>query len=226
MFHYACVGQLRFLNYNLKTLPFHERVISRLKSGATFLDAGCCFGQVIRHLIHTERIPSSQLYGFDLEARFIDLGFQTFRDKDALQENFVQADILAEPSALFAWDGKMDIIFCASFLHVFDLQSQLKAIEHLVRISSPRMGSVICGKQLASKTAGEYAIPARGGRHYRHSEDTMLKFWKDVGEMTRTEWKVDCAFYPGDTELRQNRGQSWTNNELGFIWFYATRTRS
>lgn len=68
---------MRFFTYNLSLLPFYTQVLTRLLSGATFLDAGCCFGQEIRYLVQAS-IPSAQLYGFDLEPDFIDLGYQFF----------------------------------------------------------------------------------------------------------------------------------------------------
>ena len=88
---------MRFLTYNLSLLPFYITVLERIRSGATFLDAGSCFGQEIRYLVQ-DGVPSSQLYGFDLEPEFIELGYQIFRDRDKLQATFVSGDILAEPT--------------------------------------------------------------------------------------------------------------------------------
>ena len=75
VYQYACIGQMRFLSFNLSHMPFYPRLLQTLKSSTTggFLDAGCCFAQEIRFLTN-EGIPHSQLYGCDLERVFIDIG--------------------------------------------------------------------------------------------------------------------------------------------------------
>lgn len=84
---------MRFLTYNLSLLPFYSHVLERVRSGATFLDAGCCFGQEICYLVQ-DGVPSSQLYGFDLEMDSIGLGYQLFCDRDKLRATFVAGDVL------------------------------------------------------------------------------------------------------------------------------------
>ena len=111
---YACIGQTRFLANNLSRLPFHEKVLARLRLGATFCDAGCCFGQQFRFLAH-QGIPSTQLCGFDLESDFIEFGYQLFRDRDRFRATFVSANVLASPTSsegvgLTELESKMDVV--------------------------------------------------------------------------------------------------------------------
>jgi hypothetical protein len=95
IFSYACIGQFRFLNYSIPKPPYYRPVLE-LRSGGTFVDAGCCFGQEIRFLIHEEKIPAKQLYSFDLEPAFIDLGYELFRDKEKLCATMLSGDLLAD----------------------------------------------------------------------------------------------------------------------------------
>ena len=227
--HYACIGQMRFLLYNLKLLPFHGRVVERLKLGATFMDAGCCFGQELRYLIHQEQIPAAQLFGFDLEDTFTKLGFQLFRDEDSLGGHLVQGDVFVAPQtpegqALAKFNGKIDVVFCSSFLHVWPWNEMVAVAKRLVMLTEGRDNAMICGKQLASQEAGHYAMPNSHGQNYRHNEQSMVKFWEQVGKETATQWQVDCGFYAGDVELEKNRQHAWSEPNQGMIWFCATKT--
>ena len=132
---------MRFSTYNLSLLPFYSRVLERVRSGAILLDAGCCFGQEIRYLVQ-DGVPSTQLYGFDLEPEFIHLGYQLFRDRDKVQATFVSGDILAEPTApegqeIAGLQGQMNIIFASSFLYVWDWHDMVKAARCLVSMTRP-----------------------------------------------------------------------------------------
>ena len=88
-----------------------------MRKGETFLDAGCRFGQDIRKLV-ADGASGSQLYGLDLEQRFIDLGYDSFCDRKKLQTHFVIGDILNPASNVSEIEGKMDIVFLFSSLHL------------------------------------------------------------------------------------------------------------
>ena len=73
---------MRFFSFNLRRLSFYIEVFERLRAGATFCDVGCCFGQEIRHLVFYGGIDFTQLYGFDLEQEFVEMGYELFRDRE------------------------------------------------------------------------------------------------------------------------------------------------
>ena len=217
---------MRFLTYNLSLLPFYTQVLMRLRSGATFLDAGCCFGQEIRYLVQ-DRVPSAQLYGFDLVPDFIDLGYELFRDRDKLQATFTSGDVLAGPTAPgghgFAnLKGKIDIVFASSFLHVWDWDDMVKVVKYLVYMTRPQPGSMVVGKQLGSVNARQYHMPTSSGFNYRHNVESMRRFWQQIGEETETNWKVEADVYQGP-ELTENRNHAWSEPEMRMVWFKAVR---
>lgn len=223
---YACIGQMRFLTYNLSLVPFYSQVLERVRLGATFLDAGCCFGQEIRYLVQGG-IPSSQLYGFDLEADFIDLGYQLFRDHDKLQATFVSGDVLAGPNApegqeLSKLQGQIDVVFASSFLHVWDWDDMIKAAKCLISMTRPQPGSMVVGKQLGSFQAGQYKMPTSSGSNYRHNVESMKRFWQQIGVETGTSWKVEAGVYQGH-ELTENRNHAWSEPDMCMVWFNAVR---
>ena len=61
--------------------PAHERVLARLKAGASILDCGCCVSTDLRQLVF-EGAPSERMYGFDIETGFFDVGYELFRDEE------------------------------------------------------------------------------------------------------------------------------------------------
>ena len=217
---------MRFLTYNLILLPFYQEILTRLQSGATFLDAGCCFGQELRYLVR-DGIPSTQLYAFDLEPEFIELGYELFRDRAKIQANFVSGDILASPDSAQAGDlaklqGVADITFASSFLHVWDWDDMVVAAKGLVSMTRPTPGSMIVGKQLGSYEAGRYKMPTASGFNYRHNSESMKRFWDLVGEETDSKWSVQADTYQGH-ELTENREHAWSEPNMCMVWFIATR---
>ena len=217
---------MRFLAYNLSRLPFHHEVLARLRSGATFCDAGCCFGQELRFLAH-DGIPSTQLYGFDLETRFIEFGYQLFRDRDRSHATFVAGNVLAssaspEGAELSKLEGKMDIVFASSFMHVFDWDQMILAARRLVSLTRPQAGSMIVGKQMGNVVAGRYPLPTASGFNYRHNAESMKQFWAQVGEETASQWEVEAELYEG-FELSENKQHAWMDENTRMIWFQVTR---
>ena len=224
---YACIGQVRFLDYTIPHHPYCDPVLSKLRSGGHFLDAGSCFGQVIRFLAHNEGIPGSQLHAFDLEPAFTDFGFELFRDKDRLSAHMFSGDLLADPSTpsgMSTVEGKMDVIHVASVLHSWQWDEQIFAAKRLVSLTKPVAGSLIVGNQLGSLNAGEYAMPTGKGYNYRHDEASMRRFWGQVGEETGSDWKIDSGLFLPPA-VKENLEQSWAKNDPGMrmIWFMASR---
>lgn len=216
---------MRFMAYNTLRLPFYDELAQRLKAGATFCDAGCCFGQEIRHLVYTHKLDSSKFYGFDLELQFLDTGYELFRDKDSLKASFRAGNILDAPAegSLGDFQSKMDIIFCSSFLHVFGWDQMIEAAVHLVSLSRPYSGSIICGKQLGNLNCGEAAMPSKSGTMYRHNVESMGRFWNEVGEKTGTKWTLEAGLYEGLFELAQNKSHSWSDPNQRMLWWKAMR---
>lgn len=95
---YGCIGKFRFLQLNFTEDPRYQQALARLKeprSKATFLDLGCCVGQVLRQLTF-DGADSSRLFGADLEPRFMEMGYELFRDRDTLKSLFITGDILQD----------------------------------------------------------------------------------------------------------------------------------
>ncbi|KAE8141814.1 hypothetical protein BDV38DRAFT_295638 [Aspergillus pseudotamarii] len=228
VYHYPCIGQMRFLAFNFPRMPFYHRVLERLRTdpSTNFLDAGCCFGQEIRHLVD-QGIPGKQLFGCDLEQVFIDLGYELFRDKDHLEATFATGDLTADDPAFAGsplsqnLSGKIDIIFASSLFHLWDYDTQVRAAIRLVQLCRDKTGVMITGRQLGSRLGGHYPIHGVDDKalHYRHNVESLKGFWRDVEVATQTRWKLEASFFVDDAvEQTKKVVPDYDSNAMMICW--------
>jgi SAM-dependent methyltransferase len=232
IFPYPCIGQMRFLTCHLARLPFYPRVLARLTltDHAGFLDAGCCVGQELRHLVHCAKIPASNLYGFDLETGFFDLGYELFRDDATkFQATLIPADLDVEDPE---WEvsplvktvvGKIDVVWAGSLLHFWNYEGQLQGLLRLINLCSKDEGVMVCGRQMGSVLAGEYEMTGLlDKKTYRHNVDSLKGLWLDVQQRTQSCWQVEAALEVGETTTNM-QGMSFVDSNARIIWWCATR---
>ncbi|KAF7628457.1 hypothetical protein AFLA_003813 [Aspergillus flavus NRRL3357] len=202
---YPCIGVFRFLDFGANLSPIYPEVIQRLRAGQTFLDLGCCFGQDIRKLVH-DGAPSENIIGADTEGRFMDLGYELFRDKDTLKARFYAASVFDE-EFLSEWHGKIDIIYVGAFLHLFDIEKQALVVARLVELLRRRPGSIVFGRNLGAERGGAFRMKTLGWDVFRHSRETMRLLWEGAPE---GDWRVDA-------ELMEYRSEGWDDSRRGWV---------
>lgn len=168
-------------------------VVKRLKEGASLLDLGCCCAQDLRKLVH-DGAPSESLWGAELEGEFLELGYELFLDRETLEAHFVEADIFDAEGPLTQLEGKMDFVFIGLFLHLFDLEGQLKACERIVSLMKPQIGCLILGQQIGSLEPGPMAV---GSKMLKHNVESFEIMWKEVEKRTGSKWKVNANIDAG-----------------------------
>ncbi|KAL4945864.1 hypothetical protein BDV06DRAFT_3816 [Aspergillus oleicola] len=224
---YPCIGQMRFLSFHIKRHPLYQRVLEYLRNNpsAGLLDAGCCVGQEIRFLAN-QGIPSSQLFGLDIEQPFIDLGYRLFKDKDRLDATFALGNLTEDndtEDVAKTLGGKIDIVFASSLLHLWDYGTQLKVALRLVRLLRDHPGVMVVGRQMGSLYAGEYPLTGfSNGTQYRHNPESIKGIWQDIEEAIQSRWKVEASLTEDDV-VKQNRDASWGDPNMRIIWWSATR---
>ncbi|KAF2845333.1 hypothetical protein T440DRAFT_278625 [Plenodomus tracheiphilus IPT5] len=179
IFPYPCIGQFRFLEPSFSELEQeYDEVVKRLSQGEKLLDMACCFGQTIRQLV-AGGAPAENIYGSDLQAGFIELGYKLFKDQGKLQTKFLVADIFDPSSALSSLKGKLDMVFAGSFFHLWGYEKQFEVSKAVATLLRPQPGSMILGRQIGAVTALEKTSAT--GTMYRHNVESFRKMWEDIG---------------------------------------------
>lgn len=193
-FPYPCLGHWGFLNLSIQKTSCYDEVLKRIKDGEQYLDIGCCIGQDIRKLVY-DGAPSENTYGSDLKGSFWDTGYDLFLDKSTLKTTFVEADVFDDNSGLQELTGKIDIVHAASFFHLFDWDGQVAAAKRIVQLLNPSSDSLILGRQAGRLEAGSFTADVeRTKSRYWHNPESLAKLWKQVGDETKTAWKVEANF--------------------------------
>ncbi|PYH41198.1 uncharacterized protein BP01DRAFT_328182 [Aspergillus saccharolyticus JOP 1030-1] len=235
IFPYPCIGQMRFLSWHLGRLPFYEKVLAHLRASPAngFLDAGCCVGQEMRHLVHRASIPAAQLYGFDLEPGFFELGYKLFRDNaETFPATFVSGDLGVEDEdwargqIVAAVRGKVDVVWAGSLLHFWDYEGQVRGVQRLIGLTRDKPGTVVCGRQMGSTVAGMYELTGLMDRtmHYRHDVGSLQDLWREVEARTGSKWEVQAGLEVGETTVKM-RNMSFVDDNARVIWWCATRVQ-
>ncbi|KAK3315548.1 S-adenosyl-L-methionine-dependent methyltransferase, partial [Apodospora peruviana] len=203
VFPYGCIGSFAFLNLTptiQEDDARYQTVAARLKapgSTETFLDVGCCLGSLVRQLISDGVCRSDRLYGTDLQQRFLDLGYELFRDNDASNKaTFVAGDMLDEnDERLDVLTGKIDIIHAAAFFHLFEREGQVKAARRMVRFLRPgNPNAMIFGQDGGPKVEGweKYVLDAESWR----------SMWEEAGGATGMSFRTETDVSSSDDWIR------------------------
>ncbi|KAI1276966.1 hypothetical protein F5Y07DRAFT_398858 [Xylaria sp. FL0933] len=205
VYPYACVGRFRFISMEFALDAYYQVALFRLLQAQSepeptpeddetrLLDVGCCVGQVLRKLAF-DGVDSARLYGTDIEPRFVDIGFDLFRDRDKFRGQFVIGDMLkpgeSDDERLDVLDGKMTFIHATSFFHLFTWDDQVRAATRMVRFLQPeRRDVMIFGRQVGTMLPRDNG-KAGSDKVYLHNADSWQRLWDEVGERTGTKWKT------------------------------------
>lgn len=157
-------------------------------------------------------MPSEHLYGSDLRPEFFDLGYELFQDKETLKSKFLVGDVFDSSSALSELDGKIDIVYAASFLHLFNYEDQVQVCIRIAKLLKPKKYSVVLGRQIGNMKAGEHKQRLNPTKsRWRHNEASFRTMWESVGRETETKWKieVDSQRWAGESD----QGERFWNEE-------------
>ncbi|KAI0505220.1 hypothetical protein F5B22DRAFT_533868 [Xylaria bambusicola] len=202
VYPFACVGRFRFLSFEFTADAYYQVALFRLLQAQTepepaehetrLLDVGCCVGQVLRKLAF-DGVDSSRLYGTDVEPRFLDIGYELFRDRNTFQADFVIGDLVKQGEGderLDVLDGKMTFIHATSFFHLFTWDDQVRAAIRMVRFLQPgRRDAMIFGRQVGTVLPRDNG-KAGSDKVYLHNAHSWQRLWDEVGERTGTKWKT------------------------------------
>ncbi|KAF2151566.1 hypothetical protein K461DRAFT_294469 [Myriangium duriaei CBS 260.36] len=212
---YASVGSMTWINPYILLHPAHERILARLKAGASILDCGCCFSTDLRQLAF-EGAPTDRMNAFDVETAFFDIGYDFFRDKQKFKARFVHVNFVDEKDqSLDKFKGNIDIIWAAKFVHLFDHEHQIQAVIKLIRVLKPQAGSMFVGSQNGFPGSMDAPIgdpkPGFQSTIKLHDEDSIRALWKEVEARTGTRWDVEAKLIDMRTiGMHKDNGTEYT----------------
>jgi hypothetical protein len=147
-------------------------------------------GQALRQLAF-HGADTTRLYGSDLQAEFIELGYDLFRDRDTLKATFTTGDML-DPAdqGLAKLDGKITMIHAQSFFHLFSREEQLRVAERMVRLfRADTKDAMVYGRHIGTIRPGETKTARR--TWFLHDQDSFQTLWDEVGKATGTKWRAE-----------------------------------
>ena len=121
------------------------------------------------------------VFGVDVEQSFLDKGFELYQDADKFPKSSCIAENMLEPRPsknLEPLVGKIDIAYLASFLHLFDVHDQLKAMRKIVLLLNRKPGSLLIGRQMGNSKPGSYKkrLASIDSASYYHNPASFTAF--------------------------------------------------
>ena len=185
-------GNLHFLSITINHHPRYKEILGRISRDEVLLDFDCGLGQNIRQLLH-DGVFIKNIYGLNFDKRHTILGWDLFRDHRALSETFMVGDVRNQLHKLSAFAENCQLIHVAGFFGSYLMVYQLHIARYLIERLRPRKGCWIFGVQAANLHSGDYPVPHGGPMAYRHNIQSWTEFWKEVGLLTGTRWRVEAA---------------------------------
>lgn len=206
------IGRWKFLTLSDAHDSRYQQALFRLRlsqSRDALLDLGCGLGQALRQF-RDDGVDGSRLFGLDSSAHLISSGYDLFQDRNSLGAHFTVGDVTdPDDLGLEELNGQVSIIHAGSFFHLFSWNEQLYIGKRLVGFLQPGIrNAFIYGRHVGVTTAHEAA--KNDSSPYLHNQESFQRLWDEVGELTRTKWKVEVepsgesvAWLPGNPKGAQ-----------------------
>ncbi|TDL28238.1 hypothetical protein BD410DRAFT_782209 [Rickenella mellea] len=175
---YPCIRSFNFTRLKIGRLFAYEDFLTlgRERTGAIYLDIGCCFGNDAR-LAVKDGYPIENIITSDINPEFWDLGHKLFKSTpESFPVPFLAGDIFdpahlapSPPStkpplgpapdlktltSLTHLHGRISAIHASAFFHLFDEAHQLQVARQLAALLSPEPGSLIFGQHVGALQMG------------------------------------------------------------------------
>jgi hypothetical protein len=163
------------------------------------------------------------LWGLEIQADFIRLAYDFFRDEDRLGARFIAADLMdrSDP-AVAALRGTFGIVHLGMILHIWDRPAQLEACRRVVELLRPQPGALVVG-QCVGHLDG-VSSPGRGSNTiFKHNVKTFRDMWTELGQLTGTRREVRAQLDEGLGIKEQSR--KWDDPNTRRLAFEVERLR-
>ncbi|UKZ87038.1 uncharacterized protein TrAFT101_002851 [Trichoderma asperellum] len=187
------IGRWKFLTLNDANDSRYQQALFRLRlsqSRDTLLDLGCGLGQALRQF-RDDGVDGSRLFGLDSSSQLISSGYDLFQDRSSLGARFTIGDITdPDDLRLDELNGHISIIHAGSFFHLFSWKQQLYIGKRLVGFLQPEIrNAFIYGRHVG--VTSTHKPEKDDSSPYLHNQESFQRLWDEIGELTRTKWKVE-----------------------------------
>ncbi|KAK4493743.1 hypothetical protein PRZ48_014928 [Zasmidium cellare] len=197
---YSSVGSMTWLNPFIVLHFAYSKALEKVKNGGSILDCACMIAQDLRQLAF-DGAPTDKMYGFDFEPEFFNIGYDFFQDRATFRGSFLEVDATKDFSETELRDlsGKVDVIWCAKFIHLYDWDDQIEMASKLVRLLKPQPGSLFLGSQngfpggrsMSLKGSGMKVSKSNMG--FLNDVDHLKEIWEEVGKRTGLDFDVEVT---------------------------------
>ncbi|KAF4633751.1 hypothetical protein G7Y89_g4373 [Cudoniella acicularis] len=231
---YPCIGEFKFLTLNLPKHPLYTQVLTLLRETphTKLLDLGCAVAQELRSLTHAG-IPSSNLYGSDLNSSYLTTSYALFNDAETFKGTLFPADIFSPElftKEFKGWEGMFRVIHAGLFLHLFSWEQQIEVCSRIIKMLSPEKGSIFLGEMVGCQGSNGHArgrgakfwkVGTQEMKNFLHDEVTFPKMWEEVAEKMGTVggWKVESKLKVRGEDVRAEKEKTSFFAGEGIGWF-------
>jgi predicted TPR repeat methyltransferase len=209
---YRCLQEFRFAEPRIWRHPFHNKLLQMKDKlyGKKYLDVGCCLGTDLRSLTVDKLFEEKNLFGVDLVADFISIGYDLFEDKEKFKGHFFVGDFLIDQDPFrVKQNGQYDFIYCGSVYHL------LKSFEQTEMLTKRVEEAIVPGGIFFGRTVG-----IEGHQVPREQHDQLRFLHSDVSLKRLLE---SNGFHAVEIEVTQGDMPEHNNNFGKMLNFTATK---
>lgn len=148
---------------------------------------------------------------------FLELGYELFQNKGSLKVHFLEGDVFENDAEaeggkeLEKFDGKIDMIDAASFLHLFTWEDQVWVGDTDGPLDDK--DSLVFGRQVGTANPGVHVGWSDQTRtRHKHDLNSFQKLWDAIGKKTGKKWKATSELLNVKVWYREEHDEPSTMN--------------
>jgi len=189
---YRCVASGEFLRIGLLQNPFRADIMEKkpLKE-QRIVEIGCGFGIDVRYLIRQLGVSKDHIVAIDVAPAFIELGYELFQDKEAVESCFHVKSVGDEDFVSFVRDkfsgNPVDVVLAFQVLHTIPQYNE-KVVKDVFQLVAPAKG-VFMGTTIGIREDREEPryFHRQGVARIAHTQQSITRLLKQVGGFHRVK---------------------------------------
>lgn len=182
---YRCVESGQFLRIGLIQHPFYSDVIDKKPlQEQRILEIGCGFGIDTRYLIQ-QGVAKENLLAIDVAPAFIELGFELFQDREAVEPCFQVKSVADEDFVSFIQnkfsEQPIDLVTAFQVLHTIPQYNE-KVAKDVYQLVKPAKGIFMGITQgIPEEKEEPFYFQRKGDPRVAHTKNSLMNMLKGAG---------------------------------------------